>query len=605
MASGLKPQSKIPDLTKKLSQPTSIALISFILFLSWLLLISLEAGPYQNAAGLDPLAMINILFPSFWILMIAYVVVCFVAFTRIGENRLLHVLLLGEFSIMLFYTPFLLGGFSWSPDSLWHGGVASYVPDILSGSLTGTRIAVLDYAQGYPLSFLLTYAVEHVLGMDVFTYTLYVAPPITIFLISTLSYFFVSRMVSARASFLSMLMALPCLHYIEPHVSPYALGTVLTLASLILLTYKGAKTLALSCVLVILLVMTHPISPIFLGIYMFASLIVILFFRRKTIAKPANELVRQSPRIMLLFASLVAFWFGWTLTIAKAAYPAVGTSLGRILNPQFLIDLLSASEWTLSAGGGEQFVFSEISQLGLGIYAVFLFAVVVVFLRTFVKFLRSKQEIEPVLPREMALALTALASAAMGLLLFASSGERFLLGRGLFFFLIFGSACIVANIVRIDVKQSTMKNIFLFGSILLLVGTFPVVSYSKEAYNTFTPSADAGLRFIGHYIYLSNETMVLGFDQQLVSYVNLQYGFQRGLGMSKFDEVLSRLSSPASAPDLIVLRSNTYYMISMRLESSFTNNSYTQIRDALANNPLYMRIYSNPDFEAYVKAKTA
>jgi hypothetical protein len=95
--------------------------------------------------------------------------------------------------------------------------------------------------------------------------------------------------------------------------------------------------------------------------------------------------------------------------------------------------------------------------------------------------------------------------------------------------------------------------------------------------------------------------MIIGFDQQLISYINLQNGFQKGIGISKLEEVQPLLSSPNDAPDLVVLRSNTYYIISMRYASSFTNNSYTQIRDALANNPLYMRIYSNPNFEAYLK----
>jgi hypothetical protein len=48
-----------------------------------------------------------------------------------------------------------------------------------------------------------------------------------------------------------------------------------------------------------------------------------------------------------------------------------------------------------------------------------------------------------------------------------------------------------------------------------------------------------------------------------------------------------------------------YYIISMRYAASFTNNSYIQVRDALANNPLYLKIYSNPNFEAYIKTGKA
>ena len=95
-----------------------IACVSSVVFFSWFFLAFSRMAEFQNLAGTDPLAMIDVLFPFFWIVLLAFVGVCFVAFVYASDNRLLHALLLSEFSLMLFFTPFLLSGFSWSPDSL-------------------------------------------------------------------------------------------------------------------------------------------------------------------------------------------------------------------------------------------------------------------------------------------------------------------------------------------------------------------------------------------------------------------------------------------------------------------------------------------------------
>jgi hypothetical protein len=66
-----------------------------------------------------------------------------------------------------------------------------------------------------------------------------------------------------------------------------------------------------------------------------------------------------------------------------------------------------------------------------------------------------------------------------------------------------------------------MKMLFAFGLVAFLVCTFPFISYSKEAYNTFTPSAGAGLSFLSTNINLEDKTLSMGYDQQLASYVDL------------------------------------------------------------------------------------
>ncbi len=124
-----------------------------------------------------------------------------------------------------------------------------------------------------------------------------------------------------------------------------------------------------------------------------------------------------------------------------------------------------------------------------------------------------------------------------------------------------------------------------------------MISYSKEAYNTFTPAANMGLSFIGTYVDVSQRTISMGMVQQLASYVNLS----RGLHMVEFYKLTGPEELDALSPDIVVLRINTYYAVSMRYDASFENNSYTQLSDALEQNPSYIRVYSNSQFEVYVK----
>ena len=591
--------SKILSHYKK---PQTWALISLFLFFSWIFLVLTKGPDYKILVRTDPLAMINVLFPYFWVILAAFIAVCLVVFIQRGSPTWLHILLLAQISLMLYYTPFLLGGFSWSPDSLWHGGVASYMPSILSGS----KFSLTEYGQSYPVSFLITYGVERLFSINVFTYTLYIFPPICTALISSLAYFFTSRILDKRTAFLSMLFALPTLHYIEIHVSPFATGTVLLLASLVLLTYKSAKALAFSLLIILAATLTHPISPIFLGIYLICVLIVNFLFGKNSMMLHSFGVSLKcffkgkdlrtyyiNSRIFivpLMFLFLVDFWLYWTIYEAAPNYIGVDVPVSKILDLSFLTNLINTVEWTT---GGQGFIYPRISQLSLSIYGIFLVSIATIFLINLFKFLKNRKNVEISVPIRLTLTLTAIASGVMSYLLFSSSGERFLLGRGLIFFLLMGSICIATYIVGTNVKRPKIKIAIAFVFILFLFFTFPIISYSKEAYNTFTPSADAGLKFLTNKIDLSHKTLSMTSDQQLASYVNLT----KGLELIGFPPNLTY-----QKPDVVVLRINSYYLMSMRYDLSFTDNTYTKLRYNLTENQPYNHIYSNSEFDIYLRA---
>jgi hypothetical protein len=565
-----------------LLQPKRLLFLSFLPFFIWLIMVLKLQATYVSAVESDALAMINILFPYFWIILTLLISICLYAFYRKDSPSWLHVILLVQLSLMLYYTPFLLGGFSWSPDSLWHGGVAEYIPALL----TGSKYVLTDYGQSYPLSFLVTYGVEKLLQVNIQTYSLYIFPPLCIALFSSLAYLFLSRISNKSTAFIAMLLALPALHYFEPHVSPFATGTVLLLVSLLLLTYTGTKAAILNLLVIAALVLTHPVSPIFLGLYVSSVLLVSLTQVRRDFlkSKATRSFVRVN--VVLLFVFLIIFWSYWTFYKVAPNYVGVKTPVANILNLNFITNLVNAVEWT---AGGQGFIYPLISHLSLFIYALFMVGVLAVFVFNLFKIIKKKDTLTTV---RIELALTAILSAAMSYLLFSSSGERFLLGRGLIFFLLLGSACIATYISRDRPKRFRVQTAASFVFILFLVCTFPIIAYSKEAYNTFTPPAETGLVFISTKVDLSNKTISMTSDQQLASYADLT----KGLNLVDFPPNLTR-----QKPDLVVMRINSYYFIAMRYDLSFFNNSYTALYDKLADDTSYNRIYSNSQFEVYIR----
>ncbi|TRZ80615.1 hypothetical protein D4R86_04020 [bacterium] len=579
--------SELKLLPSKLKWPQVVALSSVVLFFFWFLLILYAAPQFQETVGTDSLAMINVLFPYYWIILLAFVVICFSTFFKAESPGWLYMLLIGQLSLMLYFTPFLLSGFSWSPDSLWHGGVARYLPEILSGS----KIHFSQYAQSYPFSFLITYFANRIIGIDIISFTLYIYPLIASVLISVLAYFFAARVLSNKVGFLALLFTLPAWHYIEPHVSPFSAGTILVLISLILLTYKSLLALVLTIFAVLLLTITHPISPISLGAYIFAYIIIGFLLKitqgKNLISKGMNRFSSIHDSVSFLWILTIA-WLSWTVYHAMSSYPGLETAFLSIFNFGFLSRILNVSNFTV---GGQGFIYPELHTLGLIIYGLFLLIMLFPFFEYLIHGLGNKTAKPNLMYDKMALSFAAVINAVMGFFLFLSSSERFLLGRGLLYFLLFGSMVFATYFLNSGQFISKLRKIFALGLIIFLFCSFPVISYSKEAYNSFTPSAEAGLIFLSSTVDLSKNSLSMGVDQQLAAYMDLS---------KDFISVPFPPNLTSESPDVIVLRINSYYVISMRYDLSFTNNSYTVLEENLAMNSDYNKIYSNSRFEIYV-----
>ena len=280
----------------------------------------------------------------------------------------------------------------------------------------------------------------------------------------------------------------------------------------------------LSLLLIAAIVLSHPISPLFLGIYLFAVLLVTMVFRENLLKHAMDffsriTLISKSKissdtknilRFTVLLLFLCSFWFFWTIYQASPNYEGVQAPISKVLDLSFLRNLDIALQWTT---GGQGFLYPQISQLSLFIYAIFLISILAVFFASLFKFFRYRGPVGQSTTL-LILTLTAIGSGVMSYLLFSSSGERFLLGRGLIFFLLMGSICISAYLVEPNAKKTRIKTTVASMFILFLVCSFPLIAYSKEA-SILTPSV-GGLVFLSENIDLSERTLSMTNDRQLL-----------------------------------------------------------------------------------------
>lgn len=560
---------------------TRVAAVSLLIMTLWLFLIARVAGTFQTVHNVDPLSMIDVLFPYFWILLILLVSLCLTCHYMGMNSKWLHSLLLSEIALFLFFTPFMLSGFSWNPDGLWHGGIASYMPQILGGA----KLPLGVYAESYPLSFVLNYFMEEVTGLSVFMYGLYVYPVLSTLVTTLLGYLFLSRLFSPRAAFLSMLFALPAMHFIEPHTSPFSLGTIFVLGALVLLTIDGKLARGLLFLMIFAGILTHPISPLSLGIFLTAVILLTFLSGKLRFTRLYGGIQsRVSYRILLVLAIL---WFAWTMAWSFSTYQSIGYTISRIVSLRFLSQIEHVSQFTTSGG----FMYRNISLLEQSVYVIIAaFAIIIIVLNLLKLALHKKTNYLDSLG--VLFSLLTLAYAAYSYALFLSTGEQTLLGRGLLFFVLTGGVCmaLLLNHHSSTSRIFKAKSLLLAFCIMFFFVSFPVVSYSREAYNTFTPSSGSGLSFISTYANLSRLSVSTSADQQLAAYVNLSNGL-------KLEDYPPQLNE--SRPDFVILRINLFFSAALRYDRSFENNSYTRLRDSLQVNVGYDVIYSNPAFDVY------
>ena len=262
--------------------------ISLILVMIWLIIINISYPTFQNTRNTDALAEIHALFPYFFIIIAFLALLCVYVFWHKIDNKWLHVILLTEFALMLWFTPYIMSGFVREPDGLWYTGISLNIQDVLND----VPFLFSSYAVEYPASFLYNRSILAVTGIGVVDYAGWLYPLFYTVIFIFLWYLFAMRFFDKRSAFLSGIIAIPALHYLKIYPSPQTLGMILVLLSLILLvTHESVKCKIIGIIGFLIMIITHPVSPIltliFLGVAYLPRFLLekrkIMFSRKITI----------------------------------------------------------------------------------------------------------------------------------------------------------------------------------------------------------------------------------------------------------------------------------------------------------------------------------
>ncbi|MFC1919418.1 hypothetical protein ACFLWX_01330 [Chloroflexota bacterium] len=571
----------------------AIAAIMFLLSLFY------TSPIYQNSRLADPLAGVHSLSALYYASLVITALLGIGCFLFKVSSRYAQILVLILFALILWFTPYYLPGFTRSPDNPWHVGVAMHMPQLLAGE----TVSFSNYAQSYPGSFIHSYALVDTLGIGAERYMNAIFPLVFAFLFILLWYLFTSRFLNERAVFLSMLIAIPGLHYMGLSPSPRSIGFLLFMTALVLVTRRSMVAKVLALAIVIAMVFSHPISPVifmvFLGAFIVTSWRQIRGERVALIALMLVAFVGWG----LFFSSIVALWAQQGGAGGGTGGSVVGgivEQVGRELTSG-LGDARTTREYLL---GAPSFLYQGIYNLNRGIYFVYgiggALAALMVVLGTY----RKRKGIKDWIIRlggleqgEVLMIIGTILLVAVTIFL----AERYyqMMERSLTFLVLTLSTIIASVIIRW--KNTVIKRIVLHPlvtiAVLFLGLTFPTILFMTDAYTSTPSSEEAGLSFIAEKVPLEEMEVAqtIGRLKQLIW--NLQY-------LDKTREVKfpspSKLEEMDFQPDVAIFRSTGYYWASMRIDLSLEDNRYISYLN-MVNGEDYDRVYSSPTFQVYVK----
>ena len=573
MSKSVSQGSKNRDLTKTLI----VLILAAVAALIYVVSVFLAYQVFQDTWLTDPLAEIHSLYPLYYIaIALAGLSLVACVLWRVG-NRCIHVLLLMLFAVMLWLTPYWLTSFVRLGDSAWHVGVAMNIPQVLDGEQT----VFSNYGWDYPGSFIYHYSFVKILGIQPLTY-IHLYPLICTLLFVILCYALVAKLFGSKVALLSMLIAIPGLHYLQLHPSPHSIGALLMLTTLLLLTQRAAavKVIPLAVILIVIIIFTHPTTPLLLAIFLAAAFLVSVVYSRR--------IRRVQAALAAILIICFGGWFIW-----NSFYPSHGMMSAATIYEGMMPGGFSVGTGYLS---GTRFVYSDIYNLNKGIYflyaAVAVLAILYIFARTYLekrsvgKWICGLGGLNRI---EALLALSVLPLLLLSFLLAENAHD--LIETGLTYIILALSGVIASVVLRARLVSKKAAPYLITIGALILTLSFPVVAYSIDAYSSYPRSEEKGLEFLASEEPLEGKTVVGSNLHQLSFYpqANLEQ-----TEFFRFD------SAQGVEPDVVVFRKSGYYYSAMRIDLSFERNRYTEYKGKIEAEQ-YDRVYSSPTFEVYLK----
>lgn len=469
-----------------------------------------------------------------------------------------------------------------NPDGLWHVGVAMSASEVLAGD----TVAFSGCAWDHPGSFIYHYCFVSTVGIEPLTY-INLFPLICLFLFVLLCYALVVKLFDSKVAFLSMLIAIPGLHYLQLHPSPHTIGALLMLIALLLLSRRGAATKVIPVVgiLAIITIITHPAMPLLLFIFLASALLIGVVYSGRI------------GRVQMVLAGMLivcfACWISWHSFCPASPWKSEGT-----LYQSFAPGELEVGVEYL---GGTPFIYGNIYNLNKGVYffyaAIGALGVLYVVARAYTEKSSIRNWLSELGGLKRIEAMLALSILTLLLLAFILVERVHVLIEIGLTYIILALSCIIALVIaRSHWINRKASRPFLFIGVFFLTLSFPVVAYSIDAYSSFPESEEAGLKFLVAEGSLEGKTLAGESLSQLALYA------QPPLSQTEIMDLdaLEALDLSEKPLDMIVFRNTWYYYRAMRYGLSFEDNRFTEYL-AVVESSNYHKIYSSPTFKVYSK----
>jgi hypothetical protein len=238
--------------------------------------------------------LLQVLPIHFWVGLICYVAGFLTIATKIGRNKFLVLFLL--LNSMVVGIPIIVEPNARIQDAWWHLGTAKTI--INNGNIESKQRTPFTYLE-WPGSFLFN-AMALIASDAPAPFYIRIFPLVSssIFLLGY--YLFLSQLsdseIHRRYGAISLLFLDPWLNF---HNSPQAFALMLFPLVLLALSRSGRKWVAIAMLLYVSIVVSHPVTSIFLILIAAASCVLLKIFRTK----------ENNVRTIILFLTLLTSWF--------------------------------------------------------------------------------------------------------------------------------------------------------------------------------------------------------------------------------------------------------------------------------------------------------
>ena len=604
----------------------AVLLATVIAGIIYLVSLKLAYPVFQETRLLNPLAELHSLFPLHWIAIGIISLAGLACFIYRVENRGVHLLLLLLLAVMLWYTPNHLAEYAHLPDGPRDLGVSLQI----SGILRGDVFPCAEYAAGYPLSYVLSYVLTNTMGLDSLTLIQFF-PLISILLYTLLCYTFTSRLFNSPTAFFTTLLAIMGMHYTIFVFGAHAIGVLLLLSALVMLWRKDIISRSLTFLFIIATIICHPISPIILGMFLAAALVVGLIRQR----------INTQVVVLLMLVVCMVGWFIWpSLSLVSArtpqSIPAVG--LGNIqdtgipvttgvpvegipaetekpariketeadteefqgwvedmqrkifpgefqITPQFLVGKAFIYEGIYNVNKAIYYLYALLAAAGVG-YILYRTRRQCNRWRVFLSQRGGLSDSELFLVISIPMLLV--------FIILLAESQHVLIERGLTFAVLVLAGLIASTAARIyQVAAQFTRKLFsylLVVIVLFLSLSFPVVAYSIDAYSSFPVSEESALKFMAAYVPLDTMNLATNSQGQISLY---RHDIASSGGLDT--------SWSIKLGDVLAFRRTGYYYASLRHDLSFEDNWFTRYLSIVEGSNEFGIIYFNPTTSIFLK----